>query len=241
MSERAVFLDRDGTLVYPRHYPSRPEELVLYPGIAPELLRLQRAGFRLVVVTNQSGLARGLFGETDLACMHLHLRQELARDGVYLDGIYYCPHHVDGIVPELAVDCSCRKPRPGLLIQAAVELDLALERSWFVGDILDDVEAGRRAGCRTVLVDLGTEGPPERPMRRPTYVARDTRHALRLIAAAEGLEPVVEPAYRPASWTSVSGGPWAAPLRSPCGSDIAGDDPEPREPALVGEIDGRGR
>lgn len=241
MNTPAIFLDRDGTLVYPRHYPSRPEELVLYPDIAPELLRLQRAGFCLVVITNQSGLARGLFHDADLARMHLHLRRDLARSEVYLDGIYYCPHHIDGVVPELAIDCSCRKPRPGLVVQAAIELDLDLKRSWFVGDILDDIEAGQRAGCRTVLVDLGTEGPPERPVRRPTFVARDTRHALRLIAAEEGLGPAVELTYRPGGWTSVSGTPWATPLRSPSGSDLDGDATEPQELALVGETDGRGR
>src|SRR6266487_7140088 len=90
----ALFLDRDGTLVHARHYPSRPEELRLYEGIGPGLRMLQEEGMRLVVVTNQSGLARGLFVEADLRRMHEHLRDELAKWGVRLDGIYYCPHHV---------------------------------------------------------------------------------------------------------------------------------------------------
>lgn len=197
---RALFLDRDGTLVEPRHYPSHPEDLVLYAGIAPELRRLQRAGFALIVVTNQSGIARGYFDEDDLRAMHAHLARELARDGVRLDGIYHCPHHPDGVIPGLAVACDCRKPRPGLLLRAGAEHALDLARSWFVGDILDDIEAGRRAGCRSVLVDLGTEPPPPGALRRPSFVARDTRHALRLIRFLEGLGPAVALDYRPARW-----------------------------------------
>jgi D-glycero-D-manno-heptose 1,7-bisphosphate phosphatase len=197
---RAVFLDRDGTLVEARHYPSRPEELVLAAGAGEELRALQAAGFRLVVVTNQSGLARGYFTGADLERMHAHLRGMLAVFGVELDGIYACPHHPEGVVPELAIACDCRKPRPGLLLRAAADLDLDLPRSWLVGDILDDVEAGTRAGCRTVLVDLGTESPPLEDARRPEFVARDTPHALRLIRAAEGLGSSADAGYLPAGW-----------------------------------------
>lgn len=199
---RAVFLDRDGTLVHPRHYPARPEDLILYDGIGAELRALQAAGFLLVVITNQSGIARGLFTEGDLRRMHDHLGRELARAGVRLDGVYHCPHHPDGSVPGLAIHCDCRKPQPGLLHRAAADLALDLARSWFVGDILDDCEAGNRAGCRTVLVDLGTEAPPAAPIRRPAFAARDTRHALRLIRAAEGLGPAAELDYRPVRWSA---------------------------------------
>lgn len=196
----AIFLDRDGTLVYPRHYPSRPADLRLYGGIGAGLRRLRRAGFWLVVITNQSGLARGLFTAADLDAMHQHLRDELARQDVRLDGIYHCPHHPEGVLPELAVRCDCRKPAPGMLLRAAAELDLDLRRSWLVGDILDDVEAGHRAGCRTVLVDLDTELPPVGSLRQPDYVARDTRHALRIIAACERIGPPAACDYLPASW-----------------------------------------
>lgn len=202
---RALFLDRDGTLVYPRHYPSRPEELVPYPGIARELRALQRAGFQLVVVTNQSGIARGLFTEQALFEMHAHLARELSREGVHMAGWYHCPHHPEGRIPGLAVRCECRKPAAGLLLRAARELGLDLARSWMVGDILGDVEAGNRAGCRTILVDLGTEGPPEGDERAPTYVARDTLHALRMIRAVEGhaeAEGLADLEYRPPTWHS---------------------------------------
>ena len=197
---RAIFLDRDGTLVHARHFPARPEELIVYDGLYAELQPLAWSDFRLVVATNQSGLARGYFDEAALAAMHEHLRGIFAEQGVALAAIYHCPHHPEGIVPHLAVECDCRKPAPGLLLRAARELGLDLGRSWFAGDILDDCEAGNRAGCRTILVDLGTESPPPSAVRVPTFVARDTVHALRIIRAVEGLGPDVERDYRPAGW-----------------------------------------
>lgn len=200
MKERAILLDRDGTLVEPRHYPSRPEELRLFAAIEEPLRRLQAAGWRLVVITNQGGLAHGYFSEAALDVMHDHLRAELAERGVRIDAIYHCPHHPEGVVAELARSCDCRKPQPGMLLRAAADLQLDLGRSWFVGDILDDIEAGQRAGCRTVLVDLGTESLPPEPLRTPSFVARDTAHALRLIAAVEGLGPAEDLHYRPARW-----------------------------------------
>jgi D-glycero-D-manno-heptose 1,7-bisphosphate phosphatase len=202
MKRRAVFLDRDGTLVHAAHYPSRPQDLHLYDNIGPGLRALQSLGFCLVVITNQAGIARGYFSEADLRRMHVYLRTKLALWGVHLDGIYYCPHHPEGVVPELAVSCACRKPQPGMLLQAARDLDLDLEHSWFIGDILDDVEAGNRAGCRTILVDLGTEPAPEHFLRSPAFVARDTRHALEIIKTVTALEPDLDLVYRPATWHS---------------------------------------
>ena len=198
--KRAVFLDRDGTLVHTRHFPTRPEELIVYEGVYDELRPLTELGFRLIVATNQSGLARGYFDEAALAAMHGHLRALLTEQGITLAGIYHCPHHPEGAVPQLSIDCDCRKPAPGLLLRAARDLGLDLERSWFVGDILEDCEAGNRAGCRTILVDLGTEASPLVPIRCPSFIARDTVHALRLIRAVEGLGPEVERDYRPPGW-----------------------------------------
>lgn len=205
MKARALFLDRDGTLVEPRHYPSKPRDLILQRSIGPLLRTFQRAGWELFVVTNQSGIARGYFSEADLEQMHARLREMLDVWGVKLTGIYACPHHVDGIVPHLAIPCRCRKPRPGMLLAAAAEHDVDLSRSWMVGDILDDVEAGNRAGCRTVLVDLGTEPAPDLPARRPRLVARSTAEALRAIAFAEDLLPRgAPPRYRPPQWSAVA-------------------------------------
>ncbi|MGI5438811.1 D-glycero-alpha-D-manno-heptose-1,7-bisphosphate 7-phosphatase [Streptomyces shenzhenensis] len=147
-----MFLDRDGTLTEPRRYPSHPDDLVLQPDIGSPLRALQHAGFALVVVTNQSGLARGLFDIAALGAMHHRLRALLVRQGVQLDGIYACPHHPDGTVPRYRSVCPWRKPSPGMLHQAAHDLDLDLSASWMVGDSAVDVDAGHRAGTRTALV-----------------------------------------------------------------------------------------
>jgi D-glycero-D-manno-heptose 1,7-bisphosphate phosphatase len=200
MKRRAVFLDRDGTLVHVRHYPSRPEDLVLYDGLVTWLARLKAAGYALVMITNQSGIARGLFTAGDLNRMHDSLQASLRASGAELDGIYFCPHHPEGSVEEYAIECACRKPGPGMLHAAASDLDLDLDRSWFVGDILDDIEAGNRARCRTVLVDLGTESAPTDPFRRPTYVAPTTVDAVQLIMSVDGFGPATDLGYAPTSW-----------------------------------------
>jgi D-glycero-D-manno-heptose 1,7-bisphosphate phosphatase len=197
---RALFLDRDGTLVHAAHYPSRPEQLRLYEHIAPELRALQGQGFRLIVITNQAGIAHGYFSEQDLEHMHTHLTTLLAEQDVHLDAIYHCPHHPDGVVTHLSVHCQCRKPQPGMLLHAARDHSIDLHRSWFIGDILDDIEAGNRAGCRTILVDLGTEQPPTTWLRTPTFIARDTSHALQIVLAAEGKASQVDLNYQPGAW-----------------------------------------
>ncbi len=200
MSSRALFLDRDGTLVHASHYPSRPEQLRLYDHIGPALQVLQQQhNFRLIIITNQAGIARGYFTEAALQRMHDYLTDELATLGVHVDGIYHCPHHPDGVIKGLSIRCECRKPQPGMLLRAARELDVDLEQSWFVGDILDDVEAGNRAHCHTVLVDLGTESFPQHPLRVPTFVASNTLHALHII---RHVEETTTPnlVYRPMTW-----------------------------------------
>ncbi|MGC5263984.1 D-glycero-alpha-D-manno-heptose-1,7-bisphosphate 7-phosphatase [Streptomyces cyaneofuscatus] len=158
-----MFLDRDGTLTEPRHYPSRPDDLVLQPDIGPPLRALQHAGWALVVVTNQGGIARGFFTTSALNAMHERLRALLDLYGVRLDGIYACPHHPDGTVPGYRSPCPCRKPAPGMLYQADRDLHLDLTRSWTVGDSPCDIAAGRAAGTRTALVGKRPYGgePPD--------------------------------------------------------------------------------
>lgn len=209
MRQRALFLDRDGTLVYPVPYPSCPEDLCLYTDLGPGLSALQACGFHLIVVTNQSGVALGYFRAVDLERMHTALAANLRTYGVELTGIYACPHHPQGVISEFATECACRKPRPGLLLQAAAEHHIDLASSWMVGDILDDVEAGKRAGCRTILVDLGTEAPPDHALRQPDFVARTTCHALQIIQAIEQKDQgrmSVDLTYQPASWQHVGRG-----------------------------------
>ncbi|WP_035994330.1 D-glycero-alpha-D-manno-heptose-1,7-bisphosphate 7-phosphatase [Leptolyngbya sp. KIOST-1] len=150
----AIFLDKDGTLIEDVPYNVDPALIRLGDGVATGVRRLHEAGFALVVVTNQSGVARGYFAESAIAPIEQRLRHLL---GVPLAGFYYCPHHPAGTVARYAFRCRCRKPEPGMLRRAAADLNLDLERSWLVGDILNDVEAGRRAGCRTVLLDNGNE------------------------------------------------------------------------------------
>jgi len=202
MKRRAIFLDRDGTLVHPVHYPSRPEQLHVYDNIGPLLQVLQERDFSLVVITNQAGIAHGYFSEADLWSMHEHICAQLASWGITFDGMYYCPHHPEGVIPALAIHCECRKPRPGMLRQAAHEIGLDLRHSWFIGDILDDIEAGNRAGCSTILVDLGTEQAPTPSIRVPTFVARDTGYALQIIQTVTALESDTQLLYRPAAWFS---------------------------------------
>ncbi len=145
---RAVFLDRDDTLVADVPYLTDPAGLRLLPGAARALVELRRAGFALALATNQSAVGRGLLSEAGLRAIHDELERLLAAEGAALDAIYHCPHAPDG--PE--AEHPDRKPRPGMLLRAAEELGLDLSRSWMVGDRISDVLAGLGAGCRGVLV-----------------------------------------------------------------------------------------
>jgi D,D-heptose 1,7-bisphosphate phosphatase len=154
MKRPAVFLDRDDTLVVDPGFIDHPEKVELMPGAVEAVNRLHTAGYRVVVVSNQSGVARGLFDEQRLEAIHDRLRSLLADGGAALDGIYYCPY-LEG--PEAKVEAyrrrsTLRKPEPGMLFEAASEQRLDLGRSWMIGDAARDIEAGRRAGCRTILV-----------------------------------------------------------------------------------------
>ena len=155
MSRPAVFLDRDGTVIREADYLRAPEQLRLLPRASAAIRRLNEAGFVVVVTTNQSGIARGILSETDLALTHDVLQQRLARRGAHLDAIYYCPHHPEIGPAKYRRRCQCRKPEPGMLLEAAAELGLDFSRSFSVGDSARDLLAGRRVGCRTVLVRTG--------------------------------------------------------------------------------------
>src|SRR5687767_4595107 len=141
----AVFLDKDGTLISDVPYNVDPALIELAPTADTALPLLADAGYALIVVSNQSGVARGYFPESDLVAVEVRLRELLAEVNVSLAGFYYCPHHPAGQVARYAGSCECRKPAPGLVLRAAAELGLDLSRSWLIGDILDDIEAGRRA------------------------------------------------------------------------------------------------
>lgn len=153
MNRCAVFLDRDGTVNVDVHHLRRAEDLRLIPGAGEAIARLNAAGYVVVVVTNQSVVARGLASEADLARIHAELRRQLVAYDAILDGIYHCPHHPDYGDPPMV--CDCRKPAPGMLLRAAVEHGIDLGCSIMVGDSETDLQAGWAAGCRCALVRTG--------------------------------------------------------------------------------------
>ncbi len=198
---RAVFLDKDGTLIDDVPYNVNPDRIVLAQGAADGLRRLHRAGYDLIVVSNQSGVARGYFAEEALRGVEARLRELLAGVGVPLAGFYYCPHHPDGTVESYARACDCRKPAPGLILQAARDHDIDLAHSWMIGDILNDVEAGRRAGCHTVLLHNGHETEWHLTRERwPHRVAKDLSEAARMIVSLDD-EHTPEPCTVRPEWT----------------------------------------
>lgn len=185
---KAVFLDKDGTLV--RNLPGNvdPDAIELLPGVLDGLQLLQRRGFVLFVVSNQGAIGEGWLEESQLEQLWQRTRQLLEAGGVRIEGFYYCPHAPG---PGGQPVCSCRKPRPGLLWRAAVEHQIDLYNSWMIGDILDDVEAGHGAGCRSAMVDNGGETEWEYGFARvPDVIAHDFRAVVRLM---EDSRPVLSP------------------------------------------------
>jgi len=157
---KAVFLDRDGVineLVYYQEQgivdsPFLREQFKLFPGIAESITKLHEAGYKIVVVSNQPGIAKGNMSEQTFKNISRKMKDELAKDRAFLDGEYYCFHHPEAKVKSLKANCECRKPKPGMLLQAARDMDIDLSQSWMIGDGLTDVKAGKKAGCRTILL-----------------------------------------------------------------------------------------
>ena len=179
----ACFLDRDGVIIRDVGYLSNPDELELIGGAGDAIRRLNDAGIPVVVVSNQSGVARGLFGEAQVALVHERLERELASCDARVDLIHYCPHHPTIGDGAYTIDCECRKPSPGMLRRATAELRLDLPRSFMIGDKLSDLEVAHRAGCRSILVRTGygddhdeaaiaTVGGP------PTWITKDIGEAV---------------------------------------------------------------
>lgn len=184
----AVFLDKDGTLIENVPYNVDPAKIVLGRGAHEALSLLDTHGFRLFVVSNQPGVAFGRFPESALALISRRLAEMVAPRGVRFSGFYYCPHAPGGGLEDQASGCGCRKPEPGLLHRAAREHDIDLARSWLVGDILDDIEAGHRAGCKGVLIDNGNETEWQiSHWRRPDHFASDLLQAARIIVSHSGV------------------------------------------------------
>ena len=146
MKRSAVFLDRDGTLIEDVPYCSRVEDVRLFPGAAKAITLLIKSGYKVIVVTNQSGIGRGYFPDQAVYDIHEHIKSQLAFKGAFIDAFYYCPH-----IP--MDECECRKPNPGLLLQASDKYGIDLSETYMIGDKSTDIEAADRAGCKSILVN----------------------------------------------------------------------------------------
>ncbi|MBS7564693.1 HAD family hydrolase [Mucilaginibacter sp. Bleaf8] len=180
---KAIFLDKDGTVINDVPYNVNPDLITLKPGVIEGLQQLKAQGYLLVMVTNQAGVAKGYFSEDALPAVEHRLQDLLQPYQLRLDAFYYCPNHPEGTVAPYNIACNYRKPMPGMLLQAAAEFDIDLESSWMIGDILHDVEAGNRAGCRSILIDNGgeTEWLKDNEFREPDFVCADMIQAAQYI------------------------------------------------------------
>ena len=179
MKHKAVFVDKDGTLVPDIPYNVNTSLITLERCVAEGLLALQCAGYKIVIVSNQSGIGRGFFTVEQFHDVQVKMETLLAEHGISLEGFYYCPHVPDD-------NCTCRKPRPGLILQAANELMIDPRCSWMIGDILNDVQAGKSAGCQTVLIDNGNETEwILNEERTPDFTAKNFKEAAKYILIHE--------------------------------------------------------
>ena len=196
MTSTAVFLDRDGTVIEDPGYLNHPDQVKLLAGAGEAIRELQQLGFKTVVVSNQSGVARGLVTEELLEQIHERLRSKLASLGASLDGIYYCPYHPEGVIPKYRRDSDWRKPKPGMLLAAAQEMDLDLKSSWMIGNSQSDIDAGRNAGCRTILLNTTRAAPPKGE-GRPDHIAVNIKEAVNMIKRFRRNERATSPADHP--------------------------------------------
>jgi len=172
MSNKAIFLDRDGTIIEDPGYINHPDQVKLLEGVPEALQELIAIGYKLVVVSNQSAVARGIVTEKVLGEIHDRLNQLLGEKGIRLDGIYYCPYHPDGAIPKYRKESNLRKPNPGMLLTAAEQMHIELNQSWMIGNRDRDIEAGTRAGCKTILINHPSHNKQHTPGEsNPDYKA----------------------------------------------------------------------
>jgi len=182
MPNKAIFLDCDGTLIEDPGYINHPDQVKLLDGVPEALIELKHIGYKLIVVSNQSAVARGIVTEKVLGEIHNRLKQLLAEKGAYLDGIYYCPYHPDGLIAKYRKESNDRKPNPGMLLTAADEMDIDLGQSWAIGDSGRDVEAGSKAGCKTILINYSSHAQkPQQKEPNPDYKAVNIKEAVNII------------------------------------------------------------
>lgn len=178
--QRAIFLDRDGTIIENVGYLNECSKIKFLPRVSEAIKLLNENGFKVMVTTNQSGVARGFFTEETVREINRYIQESLAKQGALIDKTYYCPHHIEGIIEEYRKECYCRKPNPGMIEQAVGEFDIDLKGSFVIGDKSSDIEAGHRAGCKTIL--LAGEDPlnnEKETALTPDYVAPDLYEAVK--------------------------------------------------------------
>lgn len=185
-ANKAVFVDRDGTLNVYRGFIARPDQIELLPGVSDGIKRLHDLGYLIVAITNQPVVARGDTTFEGLKAIHDRLEELLRAEGASLDAIYFCPHHPDqgqpGEVAELKIDCDCRKPKTGLVMRAAEEMDIDLTRSWMIGDTSRDILMANRAGLRSIQVRTGEGAGQDRKYdAQPDYICEDFAQAAGVI------------------------------------------------------------
>ena len=164
---KAFFLDRDGVINEEVDYLHRPEDVVLIAGLGDAIRKIHEAGYLAIVVSNQSGVARGMYGMNDVKAVENRICELLKQKGNEVpDAFYYCPHHKNGTVAEFAIDCDCRKPKPGMFLQAVREWNIDAARSYMIGDRLTDLHAGRSAGCAEGVLVLTGYGKNEQDAAR---------------------------------------------------------------------------
>ncbi len=181
---KAVFLDRDGTIVEDVGYLNDPKQIAFIPGSIEAIKKLNEAGFKVVVITNQAGVARGLITEDMLQTIDKTLHKWILSGGAHLDGLYYCPHHPEHGVYPYKQTCECRKPHPGLIKRAQRDLDIDLKQSFMIGDKHSDIEAGKRAGVKTIFVLSGRGREEEGKIKeKPDHTAKNLLEAVNWILA----------------------------------------------------------
>lgn len=182
MPNKAIFFDRDDTLIEDPGFISHPDQVKLLDDVPEALVELRRMGYKLIVVSNQSGVARGIVTEEALEEIHERLMQLLTEQGAHLDKIYYCPYHPEGVIPKYRKESDRRKPSPGMLLDAAEEMDIDLSQSWIIGDRNRDIQAGRQAGCNTILVTRSSkQKQPCSTQANPDYESVNMREAVNII------------------------------------------------------------
>jgi len=182
MADKAIFLDRDDTLIEDVGYINHPDQVKLLDGVCEALIQIRAMGYKLIVVSNQSGVARGIFTEKVLGEIHSRLEELLRRRGVHLDKIYYCPYHPEGAVAKYRKESNWRKPNPGMLLAARDEMNIDLGQSWVIGNSTRDIEAGHSAGCKAILLDNPRHSKdPQIANPRADYNAVNMKEAVNII------------------------------------------------------------